>query len=141
MRAIDSLRDAEQHWLIIVDEQILFMHARALATVIDEVLKRLPRSKALRSGSYPLMIQAKQLPFASSTFRKKYHLSRTELADALKLTAPKAAALRTYLKLDEDPDCMHVFTHGKSKFPTYSDNAVRRMKGAQSDCSESTDTT
>lgn len=40
MRAIDSLRDAEQHWIVVVDEQLLYIHARALVTVIDEILKR-----------------------------------------------------------------------------------------------------
>jgi hypothetical protein len=40
MRAIDSLRDAEQHWFVVVAEQFLFLHARALVTVVDEVLKR-----------------------------------------------------------------------------------------------------
>ncbi|MGZ8982977.1 MAG: hypothetical protein ACXW11_03365 [Methylotenera sp.] len=40
MRAIDSLRDAEQHWFIVVSEQFLYIHARALVTVIDEILRR-----------------------------------------------------------------------------------------------------
>jgi uncharacterized protein YjiS (DUF1127 family) len=41
MRAIDSLRDAEQHWLLKLDEGLMYMHARALVTVFDEVLKSL----------------------------------------------------------------------------------------------------
>jgi hypothetical protein len=39
-RAIDSLRDGEQHWLITVPEDVLFLHARGLVTAIDEVLER-----------------------------------------------------------------------------------------------------
>jgi hypothetical protein len=39
-RAIDSLRDGEQHWLITVPEDVLFLHARGLVTAIDEVLAR-----------------------------------------------------------------------------------------------------
>ena len=39
MRAIDSLRDAEQHWLLKLDEGLMYMHARALVTVFDETLK------------------------------------------------------------------------------------------------------
>jgi hypothetical protein len=62
--------------------------------------------------------------------QKKYYLSPTQLAAAVNLTAPKAAALRTYLKLDADPDCLHLFRFGKSKFPSYSDNAVKAMKSA-----------
>ena len=40
MRAIDSLRDAEQHWLIVVSEDLLYLHARSLVSVIDDILKR-----------------------------------------------------------------------------------------------------
>lgn len=41
MRAIDSLRDAEQHWYVVVSEQLLYIHARALVTLIDGILRRL----------------------------------------------------------------------------------------------------
>ena len=41
MRAIDSLRDAEQHWIIVTEEDVLYLHVRGLVTVIDEVLKRI----------------------------------------------------------------------------------------------------
>jgi hypothetical protein len=40
MRAIDSLRDAEQHWIIVTEEDVLYVHTRGLVTAIDEVLKR-----------------------------------------------------------------------------------------------------
>lgn len=40
MRAIDSLRDAEQHWLLVVPEDLLFLHVRGLVTAVDEILKR-----------------------------------------------------------------------------------------------------
>lgn len=40
MRAVDSLRDAEQHWLLVVPEDLLFLHVRGLVTVVDEILKR-----------------------------------------------------------------------------------------------------
>jgi hypothetical protein len=40
IRTIDSLRDAAQHWIVFVDEGLLFLYARALVTVIDDVLKR-----------------------------------------------------------------------------------------------------
>lgn len=39
LRAIDSLRDAEQHWLVIIEEAFLFLHIRALVTIFDEVLQ------------------------------------------------------------------------------------------------------
>jgi hypothetical protein len=40
IRTIDSLRDAAQHWIVFVDEGLLFLYARALVTVIDDVLNR-----------------------------------------------------------------------------------------------------
>ena len=40
MRAIDSLRNAEQHWLVWADEDVLYLHARGLVTAVDDILKR-----------------------------------------------------------------------------------------------------
>ncbi|WP_210668930.1 hypothetical protein [Pseudomonas protegens] len=38
IRAIDTMRDAAQHWMIVVPEDALFVTARALITTLDEVL-------------------------------------------------------------------------------------------------------
>lgn len=40
MRAIDALRDSEQHWFVVVPEDMLYLHARGIITVIDDVIKR-----------------------------------------------------------------------------------------------------
>lgn len=40
LRAIDALRDDEQHWFNEVSEQLLYLHARAGITLFDEVLQR-----------------------------------------------------------------------------------------------------
>lgn len=40
MRAVDSLRDASQHWFIYVSEDLLYMHIRALVTTFDAYLQR-----------------------------------------------------------------------------------------------------
>nr|WP_196108528.1 MULTISPECIES: hypothetical protein [unclassified Ochrobactrum] len=40
MRAIDSLRDAAQHWYLFVAEDILYLNTRALITAFDAYLKR-----------------------------------------------------------------------------------------------------
>ena len=37
---IDSLWDGEQHWIITVLEDALFLHARGLVTAFDEILER-----------------------------------------------------------------------------------------------------
>jgi hypothetical protein len=60
--------------------------------------------------------------------QRKYHFTKQELADSLALTAPKATALRRYLKIDEDPGCVHEFVFGRSKHVGYSDNALVRMR-------------
>ena len=40
LRAVDALRDAEQHWMIIVPEDVLYLHARGFITTFDDLLKR-----------------------------------------------------------------------------------------------------
>lgn len=242
MRTIDSLRDAEQHWFVVVAEQILYVHARALVTVVDEILKRsfddalvnhlpsrvLPVStmpvanievlmdrefsqivdllvpgrrardeargrirallameahvvdevdvserdidrteKAIRGAKgfgdvFPRLTslgtqtqgegieikvhftkkQGAPVNFVAADdpgeaaavreldLRKKYHLTREELAKVVGLTIPKAAFLRNHLNLDADTKCMHKFEFGKSKFYCYSDNAVAAMTAA-----------
>lgn len=242
MRAIDSLRDAEQHWLLVLSEQLLYMHARALVTVIDDVLKRsfedalinhlpsrvlpvstLPMSniellmdrefsqivellapgrrardeargrirallameahvvdevdvsekdidrieKAIRVGKgfgdvFPRLTalgtkaegegieikvhftkkQGAPVKFVPADdpgeaaavreldLRKKYHIPPSDLAALVGLTTPKAAVLRDHIQLNADSTCLHVFEFGKSKFPRYSDKAVKLMKEA-----------
>ena len=41
LRTVDALRDAEQHWMIVVPEDVLYLHARGLVTVFDDLLKRI----------------------------------------------------------------------------------------------------
>jgi hypothetical protein len=38
LRAIDALRDDEQHWLVAVNEGLLYLHARGAITLFDEIL-------------------------------------------------------------------------------------------------------
>ncbi|WP_064485652.1 DUF3644 domain-containing protein [Pseudonocardia sp. HH130629-09] len=40
LRAIDAMRDDEQHWFNLVPEQLLYLHARAGVTLFDELLQR-----------------------------------------------------------------------------------------------------
>ena len=47
MRAISSLRNSEQHWILVLEESILYVHVRALVTVLDDLIARqLKRSLA-----------------------------------------------------------------------------------------------
>jgi hypothetical protein len=38
LRAIDSMRDDEQHWIAAYSEGLLYLHARAAVTLFDEIL-------------------------------------------------------------------------------------------------------
>lgn len=40
MRAIGSLRNSEQHWILALEENILYVHVRALVTVLDDLISR-----------------------------------------------------------------------------------------------------
>lgn len=40
LKTIDTMRGAAQHWIIFVDEELLYLHARAFVTVFDDILKR-----------------------------------------------------------------------------------------------------
>jgi hypothetical protein len=242
LRAIDALRDDEQHWLAVVNEGLLYLHTRAALTLFDEILQRVfgerladhlpervlpisttpsadvdilvdaqysqirellrpgkrrriearamlrgllameghvsedarvsekdvdrvergiregkpieevfPRLTSVRTtfdgegptvkvhftkrSGAPVHFVAADDPRASAAVRevdlqRKYHMSAFDLADKLGLTRPKATALRRYLDIDNDPDCLHVFAFGSQKHPRYSDNALRRMQKA-----------
>jgi hypothetical protein len=62
--------------------------------------------------------------------QRKYHWAPLELAAKLKLTGPRALALRRHLEIDDDPACRYVFVFGSQKHARYSDNALTRMRDA-----------
>jgi hypothetical protein len=244
LRTVDALRDGEQHWLIVVPEDVLYLHARGFITTFDDLLKRtmddtladhlpghvLPVStqppisfdllvdrefsqiqellkpgkrqrdeargrirtllaiesdvaegvqiseadinrveKAIRSGKSrsdvfprlgsldtqisgtgatvsvrftkkagegaPVRYIAADDPTEAAALRevdlqKRFHMSATELAEALKLTTHKSHALRKKLRIDADPQCMHIFVFGGSKHARFSHNALIRMREA-----------
>jgi hypothetical protein len=244
LRTVDRLRDAEQHWLIVVPEDLLYLHARGFITTFDDLLKRnlddsladhlpdrvLPVNtqppigfdllvdrefsqvqellrpgkrqrdeargrirtllameshvaedvqiseadinrveKAIRGGKLrsnvfprlgsldtqfsgtgatvsvrftkkvgkgaPVRFIAADDPTEAAALRdvdlqKRFRLSATELADTLKLTTHKSYALRKKLRIDIDPQCIHIFTFGSSKHPRFSCNALIRMREA-----------
>jgi len=241
LRAIDALRNSEQHWILTVQEDILYMHVRGLVTVIDDLLERLFDEKladhlpirvlpistspmadisllidreftkvrdllapgrraredararirallameshavsevaiterdidrverAIRKGQeldkvFPRLLTVQASSTAGHGFevkvhftkkegapvkflsgddpgeaaavrevdlQRKYHLSAKALASKLKLTPPKAKALRDHLGIDADENCRHVFVFGSQKIPRYSDNAFSAMR-------------
>lgn len=59
--------------------------------------------------------------------QKKFHLRASEVAKKIGLTEPKCKALRHHLAIDADENCCHIFEFGKSAFPCYSDNALKKL--------------
>jgi hypothetical protein len=45
LRAVDAMRDDEQHWFTEVSEGLLYLHARACVTLFDDVLFRVFRQR------------------------------------------------------------------------------------------------
>jgi hypothetical protein len=243
LRAIDALRDDEQHWFNDVSEGLLYLHARAAVTLFDELLFRafrqrladhlpnrvLPVSteapqdilalvdseyaniaellkpgrrargearakirtllaleahvdgdtkvsdsdvnrveKGIKAGKTRQQVFPKLSPLSAEIsgegltvkvkivkqvdalpvrlvrdgdgdvvdaaavrevdLQKKFHWSPFDLADKLKISRPRATALREHLGIDKDTDCLHVFEFGSQKHPRYSDNALTRMR-------------
>jgi hypothetical protein len=63
----------------------------------------------------------------------KFHRSPAALARSLGLSTAKAKALRWKLGIDDDPNCVHVFTFGSQRHQQFSDNAFTRMRDALED--------
>ena len=245
LRAIDAMRDDEQHWYTILDEGLLFLHTRAGVTLLDDLLHRvfgerladhlplrvLPigteppqdfqtlvdreyqniaellkpgrraradadarvramlameshvdpdaavsnadvrrvirgiREGKAREAVFPrlsvvaasvvgegLSVEARFVKREGVPVRlvkddeqvdasairvvdqqKKYHWGAFALADKVRLSRPKAAALRQHLGIDSDPDCVYTFTFDSQKHVRYSDNAFARMRDALND--------
>lgn len=45
LRAVDALRDEEQHWYVVVSEGLLYVHCRATTTVVDNLLWKLAKER------------------------------------------------------------------------------------------------
>jgi len=59
---------------------------------------------------------------------KKFHLTSATIAKTLKLTPPRALALRRHLGIAEDVNMAHTFKLGAVESTRYSDNAMNAMK-------------
>lgn len=61
---------------------------------------------------------------------EKFPFNATKIASLARITLPQATAYIRKLGLKEDGDCFYVFAHGKSRFPQYSHEALRRVREA-----------
>lgn len=242
LRAIDAMRDDEQHWYTTVDEGLLFLHVRAAITLFDDLLHRvfgerladhlplrvLPISveppqdfhflvdreyekiadllkpgrrsgaeararirallameahnepdtkvsdsdvsrveKGIRSGKkrdqvFPKLAsvgasvageglevevrfvkrgglavtfvdsdsEADAAAIRTVDLQKRFHRSAGQLAQALKMSQPRAVALREHLGIDADPKLRHEFSFGSQRHVRYTDHAFNVMQEA-----------
>jgi hypothetical protein len=89
----------------------------------------------VKKGGLPVQLVKADEPVDAAAVRvvdlqRKYHRSPSDLAAAVSLSLPKAAALRAHLGIDADENCRHVFDFGSQKPIRYSDNAYTRMRDA-----------
>jgi hypothetical protein len=107
IRAIDAMRDDEQHWYNIVSEQILYVHARAAVTLFDDLLRR------TFSDSLAAHVPGRVLPISLDPPQDLHLLVDQEFTQIAKLLSPGRrrtheafARIRTLLALEAhvDPD-------------------------------------
>ncbi|RBJ05243.1 hypothetical protein DRA43_12335 [Micromonospora provocatoris] len=107
IRAIDAMRDDEQHWYNLVSEQILYVHARAAVTLFDDLLRRIfsdTLADHLPSRVLPISVDAPQ--DLHLLVDQEYSQIRKLLAPGRRATHEAYARIRTLLALEAhvDPD-------------------------------------
>lgn len=105
IRAIDAMRDDEQHWYNIVPEQILYLHARAAVTLFDDLLRRLfseTLADHLPSRVLPISLDPPQ--DLLSLVDKEYSQIKKLLAPGRRATYEAHARIRTLLALEAHVD-------------------------------------
>jgi hypothetical protein len=100
-RAIDAIRDAEQHWIVTVSEEILYIHTRAFVTAFDSVLKR------SLDGDLATFLPTRVLPVGSrlpsdfdTLIDREYGLVAELLAPGRRAQDEARARIRTMLAME-----------------------------------------
>lgn len=109
LRAIDAMRDDEQHWFNFVSEPMLFVHARAAVTLFDDLLDRYFGEKL--ADHLPVRV----LPISTDPPSDFHTLIDSEYSQVKKLLAPgrrarheAQARIRTLLAMEA-----HVSEHAE----------------------------
>ena len=108
LRAIDAMRDDEQHWFNDVSEQLLYRYARAAVTLFDELLERAFKERLanhLPERVLPISTEAPQE--LTLLLDKRSSKQITDLLKPGRRARDKARArIRTLLAMEahEDPD-------------------------------------
>jgi hypothetical protein len=107
IRAIDAMRDDEQHWYNVVSEQILYVHTRAAVTLFDDLLKRIfsdTLADHLPLRVIPISVDAPE--DLHLLIDKEYQQIKKLLSPGRRATHEAYARIRTLLALEAhiDPD-------------------------------------
>jgi hypothetical protein len=77
LRAVDAMRDEEQHWHTEIDEGLLYLHARASVTLFDDVLHKVFKDRLaehLPLRVLPISVEAPQ-DFVTLVDREYAHIA------------------------------------------------------------------
>lgn len=111
IRVLDNLRDAEQHWHNVVEEGMLYLHARAAVTLFDDLLYRV---WSLRLGDH---VPARVLPISAEPPQgldllvdKEYERITELLKPGRRATSEAKGRIRTLLATEalSDPDAVEI---------------------------------
>lgn len=101
MRAIDSLRDAAQHWYVFVTEDLLYLNTKALVTAFDGYLKR-ALNDDLASHIPPRVLPVSTLPPGDFEFLvdREYNLIAELLQPGRRQRDEARARIRSMLAME-----------------------------------------
>jgi hypothetical protein len=111
IRWLDALRDAEQHWYVVVDEGLLYLNVRAGITVFDELLERgFGQRLADHLPLRVLPISAEPPESLDLLVDREYERIARLLEPGRRATAEAKARIRTLLSAEAlaDPDAAEV---------------------------------
>lgn len=111
IRVLDNLRDGEQHWHQVVEEGMLYLHARAAVTLFDDLLARV---WGLRLADH---VPVRVLPISAEPPQgldllvdREYERIAQLLRPGRKATAEAKGRVRTLLATEalSDPDAVEI---------------------------------
>lgn len=111
IRVIDALRDAEQHWHLIVEEGLLYLNARAAVTLFDDLLHRaFGQRLAEHIPVRVLPISAQPPQGLDLLVDEEYQRIADLLKPGRRATAEARARIRTLLATESltDPDAAEI---------------------------------
>lgn len=107
LRTIDALRDDEQHWFSVIEEGLLYLHARAAITLFDDLLHRTLEQRLADSLPPRVLPIGTELPQDFFTLVKKEYENIAELlTPGRRARAEAERRIRALLAMEShsDPD-------------------------------------